>query len=158
MENFQAITLVLGALLAGSLAATKRLGTPVRILMAGLALFFFMFFILEFDTRHLDMPTLRRWTNGTLRNLWVGALMAAYGVLLARHFKSVWVVFLNWLEGLPGVLMVISGFFWVAGLVFEKLLHFESAGTDLFLEELMECEATLFMGFAVLLTRFCWRW
>jgi hypothetical protein len=157
MENFQALTLAVGVVLGASMLA-PIFRTEARLLGAGMALLFVGFLLLEFDTRLFDMPTLHRWTNGTLRNLWVGSLFLIYSIALARNFKTTWIAFNNWVRSTAGFLMILSGCFWIAGHLVDKAMRFWGHGEEagLLAEELVECEAALFMGLAAVATRFIW--
>ena len=146
LENFQAVALSLSAIVMA--VAGIRLGDVRRVFAFGLALFCFIFFMLEFDTRALDMPTLRRFTNGMIRNVWLGGLAAAYGFALWRRRREMPLQIQRWLGDRAGLLMLLSGGFWIAGAVFEHGRFFSDPDITLMLEEVMEVNAALFMAWS----------
>lgn len=140
---FAAIALFVGA---------TRSSSPPRIFMLGLSLFCFVFLMLEFDTRAFDSPLLRRLTNGTPRNIWLGSLVALCAFAFWRHRTSIPSLFQRWLRDRAGLLMLISGAFWIAGGVFEHGKFFADPDTTLILEEVFEVNAALFMAWSALAT------
>ena len=150
LENFQAITLAIAAL-ALAVAATKCSGAS-RIFALGLSLFCFVFLMLEFDTRAFNNTLLRRLTNGTPRNIWLGTLVAIYAFAFWRHRMELLPLFGRWLSDRAGLLMLLSGGFWIAGAIFEHGRFFSAPETTLILEEVVEVDAALFMVWSAFAT------
>jgi hypothetical protein len=142
--------LTLAALLLAG--AAFRLKGARRVFAFGVALFCFVFLLLEFDTRQFANPTLRRMTNGAVRNIWVGALVALYAVAFWARRRQMLVEIERWLRDRAGLLMLIAGGFWVTGAVFEHGKIFADADVTLALEEVVEVNAALFMAWSALET------
>jgi hypothetical protein len=141
MENFQAVCLGLGFLLwlSASFGSANR---AKKILLVGLALFHLLFLVNEIDTRKLDMPILTKFLQGRIRNVWLWSLWAAVGFFFFKNAKSVWNEFLHWIKTSSGILMLVSGVFWIASGLNDKALI---GRKDLYIEELMEVNSTLLM-------------
>jgi len=122
------------------------------VIAFGLALLCFVFLMLEFDTRAFNIPMLRRITNGAVRNVWLGSVVALYAFSLWRHRREAPAQIQKWLASRAGLLMVISGGFWIAGAVFEHGKFFANAEATLVLEEVVEVNAALFMAWSAFAT------
>jgi hypothetical protein len=150
LENIQAAALVSAAIIL-ALAAAKTSGSR-RVFVLGLSLFCFVFLMLEFDTRAFNSPLLRRLTNGTPRNLWLGTVVALYAFAFWRRRFEMPPLFVRWLSDRAGLLMLIAGGFWIAGAIFEHGPIFSDPETKLILEEVIEVDAALFMAWSALAT------
>ena len=150
LENFQAIMLMLPALLL-MLTAFWLKGAQ-RVFAFGIALFCSVFLLLEFDTRQFGNAILRKVTNGAVRNIWVGALVALYAATFWPRRNEMLAEIQRWLRDRAGLLMLIAGGFWVAGAVFEHGKFFADRDVTLVLEEVVEVNAALFMAWSALET------
>ena len=82
------------------------------------------------------------WGIGKIRDAWLGGLWLAVGFFFFKKAKPVWNEFLNWIKTSSGILIIVSGVFWIAsGLIDKSLLGHK----DLYREELMEVNSTLLM-------------
>jgi hypothetical protein len=150
MENFQAVCLSASFLLWLILALLSK-NKEQQILLMGLSLFNFTFLVLEVDFRHLNAPTLNKIFNGRIRDIWLGALWLGVGILFLRKRKLAWKEVLIWVKSPSGILMILSGAFWLASGLIDKSLT--GHRKDLYSEELMEVNATLLMLLSAIL--FC---
>jgi len=149
MENFQLVCLGMGFFLWLAASFSSKDGGKKTILLS-LALFHVSFFVLELDTRDFDAPLLNKSFNGRIRDAWLGALWLLATIVVFRQGKSVLAAFLDWLKTSSGIVMLLSGIFWlVSGLIDKSLLGHK----DLYCEELMEVNATLLMLISAVL--FC---
>lgn len=149
MENFQALCLVAGfGFCLAALVQSER--DPPRVFVLGLALLFLTMFVLEVDTRKLEVPVLVMLFNGTVRNVWLGIVWLGAAVLFFRNMQPVWRVFAGWLRSRSGGLFIATGVFWVLGRISDKALL---GSKDLFLEELMEVNAGVLMAEGAYLLR-----
>jgi hypothetical protein len=150
LENFQAIMLTVSALLLGGVA--PGLKGAQRVFAFGLALFCFVFLLLEFDTRQFGNSLLRTATNGAVRNVWVGVLVALYAATFWPKRDQMLTQIGRWLRDRAGLLMLIAGGFWVTGALFEHGSFFSDRDVTLMLEEVVEVNAALFMAWSALET------
>lgn len=141
LENFQAICMSLGLVfLVITILQAGRAG--VRMLCAGLALFYATIVLLEVDLRGLDLPVLNRLLNGPVRDVGLALCWLTGGWFFLRHRRGTWWTFTDWLRQPAGVLLMLSGMFWVAASVTDKAWL---GPKDLFLEEWLEAAATFLM-------------
>ena len=151
MENFQAACLGLSFLL-WLITGLRSNNRGEQILLLGLALFNFSFLILEVDFRKLDAPVLNKIFNGRIRDAWLGSLWLAVGIAFLKNAKLSWTEFLRWLKSPSGILLILSGAFWLASGLIDKSF---TNRKELYDEELMEVNAGLLMLLSVIL--FLWR-
>jgi hypothetical protein len=156
MENTQALCL-LGAVLLFVCGAVRRKPIGDRVLFSGLALFCGTFFLLEFDVREYRLATLNRIFNGPIRNLWLGLLWAAAFTWFFRNMGAAIQSFVAWLCGRSGTLFALSGVFWVAAAIVDKLKPFATMPNNLFAEELLEMNAAALMFVSAVLACLNWR-
>lgn len=150
LENFQAVALVIAAIILA--VGSLRCSAGARVFVLGVSLFCFVFLMLEFDTRAFNAPLLRRLTNGTPRNIWLGTLTALYAYAFWRKRFEMPALFQRWLRDRAGLLMLLSGGFWIAGAVFEHGNFFTDTNVTLILEEVLEVDAALFMTWSAFAT------
>jgi hypothetical protein len=150
LENFQAVALALGAIVLA--IGSARCLAGARVFVLGVSLFCFIFLMLEFDTRAFNVPLLRKMTNGTPRNLWLGTLVALYAYAFWRKRTEMPGLFQRWVQHRAGLLMLLSGGFWIAGAVFEHGDFFSDTNVTLILEEVLEVDAALFMTWSAIAT------
>jgi hypothetical protein len=146
MENFQAACLIACALLWFLMGVRSKIKGE-QILWMGLALFHFSFLILEVDIRHLEAPVLNKIFNGKIRDAWLGFLWLVLGICFLKKRSQTWREFLSWLKSPSGILLVVSGLFWLASGVIDKAL---TGHKELYHEELMEVNGSLLMIFSAL--------
>lgn len=147
MENFQIVCLALAFLLWLVATFVEKISTS-KIILFSLALFNVSFLVLELDTRDFDAPFFNKLLNGKIRDAWLGCFWLILVISFFRKMKPAWAAFLNWLKTSSGVVMIVSGFFWlVSGLIDKSLL----GRKELYREELMEVNATLLMLISALL-------
>ncbi|HUS35696.1 MAG TPA: hypothetical protein VM680_10125 [Verrucomicrobiae bacterium] len=150
LENVQAIALALGAIFLA--AGSTTCSGAARVFVLGVSLFCFIFLMLEFDTRAFNVPLLRKMTNGTPRNLWLGTLATLYAYAFWGKRTEMPTLFQRWLQDRAGLLMLLSGGFWIAGAVFEHGNFFTDTNVTLILEEVLEVDAALFMAWSAFAT------
>jgi hypothetical protein len=144
MENFQVACLAIGIIvLAWAMSRTTDL-VP-RLFIAGIALLYFTFLVIEFDTREFDWPTVNRFLHGPVRN---GTLVALWTLAFAGFWRKrhcVFDCFRLWLWTPGGIRLVIAGVFWMMAWLADKLHLFPMKEQNLLAEELIEINASLFM-------------
>lgn len=150
LENIQAVAISLAAITLAAGAVT--LPRPRRVFALGIALFCFVFLMLEFDTRAFKIPALTRATNGTVRNAWLGGLVVLYSISFWRTRRHMPALLFRWLGSRAGLLMILSGAFWIAGAVFEHGKFFADPESTLILEEVIEVNAAIFMAWSAAAT------
>jgi len=152
MENFQVGCLLLGtALLAWQTRAVKQ--AHERVFFAALALFFATFALREFDVRKGDWPPLIvSVLDGTIRNLWLGALWLIIGCFAYRNRANVLIFGWKWLRSPPGRILLAAGLFWVVAATVDKANVFGTRRRNLLTEELLEVDAALLMAFSAIIS------
>lgn len=150
MENFQAICLLLAALIF-YICQRRVLTRGGSRLLWSLALFCATVLLLEFDTRHFGWPLLTYVTNGWIRDVWLALLWLFMSWVVLRRWSSVWSSFQVWIVNSSGRLMLVAGFFWGFSLWVEGAEWANMSG-KYFLEELMEVNGVLLMLGAALLS------
>ncbi|MEO6183482.1 MAG: hypothetical protein ABIP71_10390, partial [Verrucomicrobiota bacterium] len=141
MENFQAACLGLGFLI-WLVASFRTKNRAEQILLAGLALFYFSFLILEVDFRKFHAPILNTLFNGRIRDAWLGCLWLGAGIIFYKNANPAWKEFLDWLKNPCGILIIVSGAHWLASGLIDKSF---TARKELYHEELLEVNASLLM-------------
>lgn len=147
MENFQAVCLGLSFLLwliAGVMAKDRW----EKILLISLAVLNLSFLIHEVETRDLSTPILAAILNGRVRDAWLGALWLACVIFFLKNRKPVWNGFLSWIKTPSGIVMIVSGLFWIASGMNDKEIFVRK---NLYGEELIEVNSTLLMLLSVIL-------
>lgn len=141
LENFQAICMALGLVFfAITIRQAGRVG--VRVMCGGLALFYATIVLLEVDLRDTDLTALNRLTNGPIRDVGLLLCWLTGGWFFLRHRRETWRTFASWLRQPAGVLLMLSGIFWVAASVTDKAWL---GPRNLFVEEWLEVGAAFLM-------------
>lgn len=144
MENFQAGCLAVGIILLACAMSRTTAAAP-RLLIAGIALLYFTFLVIEFDTREFDWPTVNRFLHGPVRNGTLVTLWTLAFACFCRKRQCVFDCFRLWLWTPGGIRLVVAGGFWVAAWLTDKVHLFPTKGQNLLAEELIEINASLFM-------------
>jgi hypothetical protein len=153
IETFQVSVIALGALLLCASFWPRPVSFRTKFIVGGLAIIYMIFFLLEFDTRAMDAPILRRLTNGWVRNTWVTLLVVAYTTTLLRHANQLWAVFIEWIWSLPALYFILAGFFWVFAEIIDKLKPVRDPDMAILVEEIIEMDAAVWMLAAAIATR-----
>jgi hypothetical protein len=144
MENFQLACLSLSCLLwLASGFVAQEIG--VKHFLFCLALFNLSFIVLELDTRGFDAPLLNMIMNekkGRIRDAGLAGIWLLMAIAFVPNRKEGWAVFLNWLKSASGIVLLLSGGFWILSGFFDKSVLVRKA---VYMEELMEVNATLLM-------------
>ncbi len=144
MENFQVACLLSAAILWG-ISLNRIANSGSRILVWAIILLHFNFFFLEFDVRPFDVWWLTFLFKGIFRNSVLALSWLCILLAFARHAKSTWNVFLQWIATRSGKVMMIAGIFWALGFLVDKSKPFPMADHSYMAEELLETNATFLM-------------
>lgn len=143
IENFQVLCIV-GSMAIMALAGLLSKDRAVKVFCFGLMLFNTNLFVLEFDTREWNNDALNFFFTGKSRSALLGAAWLLAAIAFVRNARAVWQVFQQWLFTRSGVLLLISGLFWVLGWLSDRIKPL-SPDECLMLEEAVESNATIFM-------------
>ena len=143
MENLQVAFLLVGCVLLFTSAV--RNVHPNRMLNMGLGLFYLTFIILEVDLRPYNLPTINAIWNGRVRDAWLAGLWIVAALWSMRSRIAIWESFRAWLPSAAGILLIIAGLFWLTSGAIDKLHPIRSKPLSLFVEEILEINATWLM-------------
>lgn len=152
LENLQALFLFAGGMLY--LLNSRRAAGGERILYAGIALLYLTFLVLEVDLRKFPLPGINRFFNGAIRDAWLGGLWVLGLLWFLRHRTAAWQTFRTWCRTPDAQCLFISGALWTASMAVDKLKPHALQPLSLFVEELVETNATWLMLVSAVLT---WR-
>lgn len=144
MENFQAALMVLAAFIFMVTAFGQR-DRGKQVLYCGLLLLSVTFFIMEVDVRRSGNVAVIFWLRGFVRDLWLSAVWGLAAILFLMERRATWSAFLGWLFTRAGVLMMLSGGFWVLAGCVDKLAGAILGPFKLMVEETVEVNAALFL-------------
>jgi hypothetical protein len=143
IENTQVILLSGGFLIFAGLSIKNKVSSG-KILYFGLGIFY-----LNFCMRELEVENSGLWyamiLNPPVRNFWlVGAWVIAL-LLFIFNIKNTFKSFVIWIKLKQGVYFLTGGLFYLLGDIFDKDLIYINRDSNLFVEELFELNATIFM-------------
>jgi hypothetical protein len=143
IENIQAFCLLVGFVLYFYLFFKSGPGS-YSILFIGLGLFY-----LTFAMRELELEEGQTWiaivTNPPVRNYWLTASWAVSFLIFLRNMKNTFNVFLEWIKEIQGIFLIFGGLFYLSADLFDKNVFSISREENLFIEESLEFNATIFM-------------
>lgn len=152
MENLQVAFLLIGG--AWFILSARRSATGERVLYAGMVVLYLTFLVLEVDLRRYDLPVLNLLLNGVIRDIWLGGLWVLAFIWFLTNWRAAWQAFIRWLRTPGALFLIAAGGLWAASAVVDKLNPIESPSLNLFVEELLEINATWLMLASAVLT---WR-
>ncbi len=84
-------------------------------------------------------------TNPPVRNYWLTAAWAVALLVFVRNMKSTIKVFFDWIKETQGIFLMFGGLFYLAADLFDKNVFSLSREDNMFIEETLEYNATIFM-------------
>lgn len=148
LETFQAVCLLAGAAIFVAVFFLVK-GRELRLMLAGLTLFYANFLLREINVKNLDFPpSLVYFLGGAGRNWALATGWAILFVLFLRRRKAMTRVILSWLKTASGLFLIAAGFFYLAGIPFDKKMFGFPVETHELFEEILEAQAALAMLFA----------
>ena len=150
VENLQAIFLMIG-FIAHFYSYFRSDSDNYCILFVGLSIFY-----LTFCVRELELDESQTWiafvTNPPVRNYWLIAAWAVSLLVFLRNMKSTFGSFLEWINNIHGLYLIFGGFFYVSADLFDKNVFSIRQDINLFIEEILEFNATIFMVLSAVLS------
>jgi hypothetical protein len=157
MENSQAWCLLIGSSIFGFLALRSQ-RRDCRQLFGALALLYASFFLREVEVEDLKIPdVLILLGSGTGKRI---LLLTCWGVALLfflKHARQTWNLFKRWIRSLAGICILVGGVCYFIGLPFDKNAFGIEPGLNLFLEEIAESIATIWMLISAILSLLLFR-
>ena len=143
VENMQAFFLLLGCMFYFYSVFNSTLESYGKLFI-GLGLFYLTFFV-----REVELEESQTWfavvTNPPARNYWLTAAWAVALLVFVRNMKSTIKVFLDWIKETQGIFLMFGGLFYLAADLFDKNVFSLSREDNMFIEETLEYNATIFM-------------
>ena len=129
----------------------KSKSKPYIILYLCLGIFYLTFLV-----RELEPEDTNTWyaiiINPPIRNYWIITLWMIAFLIFIRNAKITFNAFFKWIKLKPGSHILIGGIYYLIADIFDRNIFHLSRNSSLFIEEVLELNATVFMVSCSILT------